>query len=287
MNNQSLIKHHTTAKQSYEFHHYYYGQPIDTRLHKHSFYEIYLFISGTITYTVEGCSYQPCPGDILLININETHYPESLPLNLPCECFIFRLDETFFTRLHGMEEDLTACFKDASKQNYRLFHPNQTQMNKIWKTCKTIECEQQNHELGNYIIAYSSMVELLVLLNRAYYDVPNSVCRNIEKQKQINQIVVYINEHLTEELTLEQIAKEFHVSKYYLSHQFKEYTGFSPYQYIMKKRLAVAYRMLYNGESVTYACMESGFRDYSNFLKAFKREFGCNPSDFVKSSYSF
>lgn len=284
MDNQTLIKQHSTAEQFYEFCHHHYGQPIDIHLPKHSFYEIYIFVSGTINYIVEDHTYQPSSGDILLINRNETHCFETFPLNPLCECFIFWLNETFFTYLHRIRENLTACFQDASKQDYRLFRPNKTQINKIWKVCETIELEYQNHELGNYIIAYSSMVELLVLLNRAYYEVPDMVYKNKEKQMQLNQIITYINEHLTEELTLEHIAKQFHISKYHLSHQFKEYTGFSPYQYIMKKRLSAAYRMIYNGKSVTFACMESGFNDYSNFLKAFKREFGQNPSEFAKSS---
>ena len=56
------------------------------------------------------------------------------------------------------------------------------------------------------------------------------------------------------------------------------------YQYIMKKRLTVARNMLTLGTPVTTACIECGFNDYSNFLKAFKREFGCNPSNFIKSN---
>lgn len=53
----------------------------------------------------------------------------------------------------------------------------------------------------------------------------------------------------------------------------------SIYQYIIKKRVTISRDMLLNGASVTGACMECGFNNYSNFLKAFKREFGCNPSE--------
>ncbi len=285
MDNQTFTQCHMSAKQFYKFHHYYYGQPIDISIYNHSFYEIYMFISGNISYVIEGYTYHPSPGDILLINHNETHHLDTLPLSLPCECIIFWLDESFFHRLHEIGEDLTACFRDASQRNCHLFRPSKAQITKIWNVCKTIEREYQNHELGNHIIAYSSMVELLVLLNRAYYDIPNSTYKNTAKQEQLNLIIAYINEHLSENLTLDQIAEQFHISKYYLSHQFKEYTGLSPYQYIMKKRLARAYHMIHNGKNITYACMESGFRDYSNFLKAFKREYGKNPSELTKYSF--
>ncbi len=45
----------------------------------------------------------------------------------------------------------------------------------------------------------------------------------------------YIEEHLDEELTLEKLAGEFFVSKYYIAHIFKENIGLSIHQYIMKK----------------------------------------------------
>ena len=56
----------------------------------------------------------------------------------------------------------------------------------------------------------------------------------------------------------------------------------SVYQYIMKKRLIISLNMLRRGVPVTNACLECGFNDYSNYLKAFKREFGKNPKEFLK-----
>ena len=89
---------------------------------------------------------------------------------------------------------------------------------------------------------------------------------------------------MAENLTLDSLAEQFYISNYHLGHLFKQFTGLSLYQYIMKKRLTVARNMLTLGTPVTTACIECGFNDYSNFLKAFKREFGCNPSNFIKSN---
>ena len=92
----------------------------------------------------------------------------------------------------------------------------------------------------------------------------------------------YINENLTEDFSLDQMAVRFYTSKYHLSRQFKQFTGLSIFQYIMKKRLIVSRNMLRDGCSVMDACMRCGFSDYSNFLKAFKKEFGMNPSQYLK-----
>lgn len=75
------------------------------------------------------------------------------------------------------------------------------------------------------------------------------------------------------------------ISKYYLSRQFKRYTGMGIYQYIMKKRLTISRDLMLAGSSVTQACMDCGFNDYANYLKAFKREFGCNPGVYAGSGW--
>ena len=79
-----------------------------------------------------------------------------------------------------------------------------------------------------------------------------------------------------------QVNEEYQYSKYYLSRQFKQFTGLSLYQYIMKKRLISARNMLRAGSPVMDACLCCGFGDYSNFLKAFKREFAQNPSKYSR-----
>lgn len=93
-------------------------------------------------------------------------------------------------------------------------------------------------------------------------------------------MVAYINENLAEDLTLDRLAEVCYISKSYLSHQFKQYTGLSIYQFIIKKRLTVARNMIQEGTPVTEACMTCGFSDYSNFHRSFKKEFGVSPKEF-------
>ena len=84
------------------------------------------------------------------------------------------------------------------------------------------------------------------------------------------------------EATLDRLAEACYVSKSHLGHQFKTYTGLTLYQFIIKKRVTVARNMIREGAPVMDACMKCGFNDYSNFLKAFKREFGRSPKEFSK-----
>ena len=142
---------------------------------------------------------------------------------------------------------------------------------------------RQSREMGSQALASAYLTEFLVYVSRAYYDAPDSVKNDITENEKINQVIIYNNENLTEELSLDQLASGFYISKYYLSRQFKQFTGLSLYQYIMKKRLISARNMLKAGSPVMDACLCCGFSDYSNFLKAFKREFGQNPSKYSRS----
>ena len=266
----------------YEYHHYRNEGPITIDFHQHAFYEIYIFISGDVNYTIEGRTYKLRPGDILLTNNSDIHRPEITPSKTPYERIVIWLNNSFFNGLLDIGEDLTACFQDASNRNYRLFRPNKAQMLKIQDICHTIEQERSHNKLGSRIMAYSAIMEILVLLSRVYYEISDSAGHEVTENEQINQIVSYINNHFNEDLSLEYLADLFYLSKYYLSHQFKQFTGLSLYQFIMKKRLTIARNMLMSGKNVTEACTECGFNDYSNFLKAFKREFGEKPSEFMK-----
>lgn len=270
------------AKRFYEYHHYRDVTPLAVDFHQHAFYEIYIFISGDVNYTIEGRTYKLRPGDILLTNNSDIHRPEITPSRHPYERIVIWLDDNFFNGLRDIGEDLTLCFQDASNRNYRLFRPNETQFLRIQTACRTIEQERLNGKLGNQVMAYSSVMEILVLLSRAYYEISDSAQQDVTENEQINQVVAYINNHFDEDISLDHLAEQFYLSKYYLSHQFKHFTGLSLYQFIMKKRLTIARNMLICGKSVMEACAECGFSDYSNFLKAFKREFGEKPSEFTK-----
>lgn len=270
------------AERFYEYHHYRNDSSIFIDFHQHAFYEIYMFISGNVNYIIEGRTYKLHPGDVLLTNNSDIHRPEILPSKEPYERIVIWLNSSFFSRLLDIGEDLTACFQDASNRNYRLFRPNESQLLKIRDTLRVIEQERAVNRLGSRVMAYASIMEILVLISRAYYEISDSAAHGVTENQQINEIVSYINSHYSEDLSLETLSGMFYLSKYYLSHKFKEFTGLSLYQFIMKKRLTIARNMLMRGKTVTETYTECGFNDYSNFLKAFKREFGEKPSEFVK-----
>ena len=268
----------------YEYHHYINATPPDVGFHQHPFYELFVFLSGRANYIIEGRTYKLRPGDILLTSNEDIHSPEIFP-GKPYERFVIWLSPDFFEYIKDFGEDLSACFSDASRKGYRLIRPNERRFTKMKNLIDYLDQLRAVPNIGNKAMTHAKIIEFLVQISRAYYEDANSadsITNDISEDNKINLIISYIVDHLAEELTLDKIAGEFYISKFYLSKRFKQYTGLSIYQYIMKKRLVVARKLLAEGVPVTEAYINCGFSDYSNFLKAFKREFSCTPTNYVK-----
>ena len=268
----------------YEFHHSYNETPPTVEFHQHPFYEIFFFISGNVNYIIEGRSYKLRPGDILLTSNADIHRPEVRP-GRPYERIVIWLADDFFDHLKRFSgEDFTACFTDAALKDYRLIRPDDGTLIRLRQLCEQMSDAKFSKKLGSAALTQAYLIEFLVRVCRAYYDTPESVKNDITEDEKVNQVIGYINENLADSLSLDNLAGRFYISKFYLSRRFKQFTGLTIYQYIMKKRLITARNMLRAGNPVTVSYLQCGFNDYSNFLKAFKREFGENPSFYSKNA---
>lgn len=97
----------------------------------------------------------------------------------------------------------------------------------------------------------------------------------------IEDSVAYINDHLAQELSLEELAAQAALSPFYFSRLFKRETGFSPHQYILAARISNAKFLLQStGDSVKTICFSVGFSSESSFCTAFKKEMGLTPSEY-------
>ncbi|SEA36719.1 AraC-type DNA-binding protein [Pseudobutyrivibrio sp. ACV-2] len=136
---------------------------------------------------------------------------------------------------------------------------------------------------------YSKLLDMLVLIG-THYSVSN-VNTNYnpiikeEYAPKFMEICDYINAHCAEDLKLDDIADMSGFSKFYFERLFKQFTGTSFYKYVNQKRIAKAQDLLVApGVSVTEVALNCGFTSISSFIRMFKLQKGCTPTEF-KSMY--
>jgi AraC-like DNA-binding protein len=112
--------------------------------------------------------------------------------------------------------------------------------------------------------------------------------KNVTNEEVFRSILLaknFIDERITENLSLDEISLKIGISKYHFIRVFKQAFGVSPYQYQKRKRLEFAKIDLLNGNDIFCTAVLYGFPDTSSFSKAFKQQFGQTPGVTRKSNF--
>lgn len=103
------------------------------------------------------------------------------------------------------------------------------------------------------------------------------------KQEQARRLIHYLDEHFSEDITLERLESLFFLSRYHICHLFKEVTGFSLFYYLQHRRVIEAQRLLRTPQAnVSDVCFRCGFRSAQQFYKVFKKLTHQTPRDYAK-----
>lgn len=241
--------------------------------------EVSLFLTGNVRAVFAERAYDLRPGDMVLMNSREELRFESRP-GAQCGCYVIRAPYAVFSAVRGLGADLAACFEDAILRGKRCIRLGSAGVTFFKGVCEKIVAARQDCRADGEMLALAYLIEFLVYLNRAYFSTPEPLRQDCIEDEKLDRVAAYITEHLAEPLSLDRLAGQFYVSKYYLNHQFKQATGLTLYQYILKKRLLAARNLLMEGGRAMDVCFRCGFNDYSNFRRAFKREFGKSPKEY-------
>lgn len=265
----------------FEYFHYADNSAIEVEYHKHDFFEIYFFISGKVTYIIEGKSYKLKPGDILLIHSRELHKPV-IEGGEAYKRIVLWVSPGYLKKQSIEGANLSMCFEADSPRYHNLLRPNAEMSANIKSILGRFERACASTAFGGNILRNIHLLELMVYLNRAVMEnFAEAAEVDIEYNEKINKIITHINERLCEDLPLDKLSSEFYMSKYHLLREFKKHTGYTIHNYISQKRLIMAAALLKKGLSVTETCSKCGFGDYSNFIRSFKKSYGIPPHKYV------
>lgn len=267
---------------SYEIFHYQDRHLGPVALHHHDFYEVYFFLGGSVDYLVEGQTYRLQPGDLLLISPLELHQPIIHPDRDPYQRIVLWIKPEFLHQHSTADTSLVHCFDISRPAHTNLIRLSPHQQESIRVTMDELLHQSESDQFGRDILCQALLLQFLVQLNRLIPDGENAPPQ--EKEATLtDQVITYIGDHYSQPLSLDNLAEQFFVSKYHLSHEFARVMGVSVYRYITLKRLLIAKQMLSTGLRPTIVYEACGFRDYANFYRAFKAEYGCSPTEFSQS----
>lgn len=255
----------------------------DVELHHHDFYEIYLLISGDVTYTIESRQYHVLPGDLLLISPRELHQICIRPEMSTYERYVLWVDPQLLSRYSTALSDLTRNLDPVGHNRGNMLRLRPEDHRRLQQLFEQLWQESESESYGSDLLRSSLLVQLLVTINRLASAESSKFEEVSQSSRAVSQVVEYINQHYSDPLSLDTLAEQVFVSKYHLSHEFNRQVGTSVYRYIQKKRLLIARQLLAQGSKPNEVYAECGFGDYAGFYRAFKGEYGVSPREYTQT----
>ncbi|PRX29835.1 AraC-like DNA-binding protein [Orenia metallireducens] len=247
-------------------------------IHYHKSYEIYYLQKGSVKYFIKDKVYNVKKGDLVLINTYDIHR------TVYSDCsendrIVLYFNDNFIRNIKKLEKNYDFLSKIQSSNILRL-NPKQQIIieNILIKMLKEYNSNGEEKEL--YLKIFLS--ELLMRINR--YNRENRYIDKINPmQEKIMEVVTYINNNYSKKQSISFLAKRFSISESYLSHLFKDVTGFTVINYINTVRIKEAQRLLINtNKTITEIANQVGFNTITHFGRVFKKSINTSPSKYRK-----
>ena len=249
--------------------------------HYHDFDKLLIFLRGDVSYIIEGKSYLLQPYDIVLVRHNEIHKP-MIHSTSPYERIVVYISPHFIDSYRTEDYDLGYCFQKSAAEHSGVLRILSPQSNPLPHAITRLEQAFQEEDYATDLYRQVLFLEFMIHLNRAVRHNSLNFLDTTEAHPKIQHIVRYINEHLTNDLSIDEIAGQFYMSRYHMMRTFKEETGFTIGHYITQKRLAMAREQILHRFPITQVCYDCGFKDYSTFSRAYKKAFQESPRETQK-----
>ena len=246
--------------------------------HNHDGYEIYLFLSGDVNYYTESSGKKLERGDLILTGPYAFHGSVIITPN-QYDRIVINIRESAFRALCSSKTNLSDCFLRLPSSDLNLLRLDEDSIHRFTENALSLQQELQRHPWGDDIMIRALLEQFLVMINRRFASSQPQEYMGIMPDF-LAKTFSYIDDHLSEEITLQQLADHVHHNGTYLSRCFKNIAGTSLYQYILAKRITLAQQLLREGHSPNEVCEMSGFNNYSNFSRVFSRQTGYSPRQY-------
>lgn len=256
-------------------------EQLTSLIHYHECFELILYVSADIEAYIDDTHYNLHTHDVLIVPPRKLHkivYPQ--PQNYIRYVFYFtgeHIEKAFDS--HKASKALN-LFMDQTYQKASLSVREFLRINYIMRNMYEHISEDQKQDM-HLLNTYSSLIlqELYIIFaSRPPADTTNKILSPVE------QILKYINDHYSENITLEELEEKFYLNKSYICRIFRKTMGISLINYIQHKRILEAQQMLLTTDaSIINISLECGFSNLQHFYRVFKKMTDLTPNEYKKN----
>lgn len=265
---------------SKDFELYYYSDKNLTSVedHAHDYWEFYFFLEGDVEMYIQNKPHALKHGDIIIIPPGTRHHARIRQTGAPYRRFILWISRDYIEHLGNISTDYLYLMQRTATEKTYVYSMDDFSFNSIQAGILSLLEEIHSRRFGRNEKIRVTISDLLLNLNRSFYEKLHA--GEVHEATLYEQVARFIESHIDEDLSLDRLAGEFFVSKYHISHIFRDNMGFSVHQYILKKRLSMSRDAILNGMDAGEAAAAYGFSDYSVFYRAFVKEYAVSPTHY-------
>jgi len=250
--------------------------------HYHSFYEVYVLLSGTRRYFIRDRAYLVEQGDLVFVDRQSLH--QTTDAGSPShERLVIYFYESYMRQSYKAESELLLSPFRRDNPVLRMPVKERLQAEAI---ARRLVHEMRMRESGYELALRAGVAELLLLAARCADKndaSASAVPLDTPLYRKMSDVARHVNASYADDLTLPGLAEHFHISPYYLSRMFKQATGFSLSEYINLTRIQAAERLLKETDmSVIDVSAAVGYNNFSHFGKMFKKLKKQSPREYRK-----
>lgn len=256
------------------------SEATEIKLHFHSNYQIIYICEGSIEFKINKKTYTVGANSIIFISHLESH--ELKILKFPYRRYLIHIKPDYLSSVVN-EPILVSIFKNRPETFKHVIKLNCEESEAIRTLIGKMHTEMSNSSAYSIAAIGSYMQLLLISLYRSHRKCfpLSGINRSFSLVMQVQK---YIEEHILDQITLKAVAKLFYTDMYYLSHLFREVSGFTFKEYIILQRLSMAKDLLiHTNQNITDVAMNSGFGNVNHFIRIFKKQENMTPLQYRKN----
>ena len=244
--------------------------------HEHC-YQLLFITNGRLLYEIEGKEYDAQKGDLIVLNTLERHSLKVL--KYPYERYLVQVNPVFFQNEVRYPE-ITALFVKRPADFRHLLTPRPEVWDYLFSLVLEMEKEYKARKDYWDIYVGADLRKMFITLFRECPEMTDKL--KLDSSAYIAyQALNYLDNHYLEEITIDRLSSAMNFSKHYLSHIFKEETGYSPMDYVISLRVNRAKTLLSNTDkNISEIALDCGYTDFSYFSKQFRKKTGIPPKQF-------